>query len=296
MEDSLNKIWIGSGDGLNRYDPVTDSVISFLPDHTSQKKNRYSIPLAAWKDEVICFEISGKVVAYNNIRFTKRLITDDISWYSDYVNATNCWLDKKNNLLWMPAENGLVNINLISGKTAYYFKTVRVNALLYDEDKSSLIIGTDVGLMKWDLKSYSPLPVSIIPSVSMGKIISLAKDKDERLWIGTQEYGLIIMNQDHSFVQYLKTNDQLNSINGNRINSIFCDRNGIGWIGVSTNGIDQLIPSTGFTHYAKTSDRKNSLPKNIVRCFMEDDAKNIWIATQGVASAFSILTPGTSHQ
>src|SRR4030095_3346359 len=112
VEDSLHNIWVGSGEGLNRYDPVADSVMVFEADYAPNSRVRYVIPIAATNEEVICFTVLGKIIGYNSKTLKHRVITSNIDWYDDYVNLNNSWLDKKRNVLWIPASKGLVKISL----------------------------------------------------------------------------------------------------------------------------------------------------------------------------------------
>ena len=281
VEDSLYKIWIGSGEGLNRYDPVTDSVIVFASDPGKTNRIQYIIPAAATSDEVICFTISGQIVGYNSKTFARRVIAENINWYDDYVNLNNSWLDKKNNLLWMPASNGFASVNLNSGKTNYYLDKVQVNAILPIDERGSLMLGTDNGLVEWNIPTGDTILTISLDKNFLGKVTSLAKSKEQHLLVGTEEHGLFIINPDKSVTHLVKSSAEQSSISGNKINSILCDNTGIVWLGVATNGIDQLIPGNRFTHYAENKNSRNSLSNNIVRGFLEDNNKNIWIATQG---------------
>lgn len=279
VEDSMRRIWAGSSEGLNCYNPETDSFIHFLPEKALLNGRFYSIPLAATKEEIICFEISGKIVAYSTDCFAKRIITDKVPWHSNYLTAINCWLNKAKEELWMPVEQGLANIHLRNGTTDIYGKSFQVNALLGNEQKQRLVIGTDSGILEFNLKSRKFLP-NTYGHILKSKVTCIAKDKNQCLWIGTEEQGLYVAGADGNFNHYVKTSIQ-NSINGNKINSIFFDLNGTAWVGVSTNGVDQLIPENGFQHYNDAQKKSNQLSNNIVRCFLEDNEKNIWIATQG---------------
>ncbi len=290
VEDSLHKIWIGSGYGVNRYDPETDSIVTFLQDTSIIKKNRYVIPVAALQEEIICFDNSGKLIAINNKTFSKRIIVKNISWYNNYVNVNNSWLDKKDRTLWMPVERGLAKINIAYGTVNFYFSSEHINAVLYNETKNTLILGTDDGLIEWDMHSSQFNSTKELNSIPLGKVTCLAKDVRNKFWIGTEEKGLFVMDENN-IAHLLKTSEAKNSINGNKINSIFCDTNGIGWIGVSTNGIDQLIPGNRFIHYSEDVPDNEGLSNNTVRSFIEDNQGRIWIATQG--GGINIFNPAS---
>lgn len=280
IEDSRGKIWIGSGDGLNRYDPVTDAVSVFFPEGKANTHN-YIIPVAATKQEVISFDITGTISAFNAVTLKRRVVAKNIPWHNDYVTATNCWLDSTTNTLWMPAENGIVKIDLTTNKVAFYFKGDKINALQYQAQKKILLFGLDDGYMEWDMKTGTNRKITTLQSVDIGKVTCITIDKQHTIWIGSEQHGLFTIAADNTVTNFIKTNSSGNSISGNKINSIYCDTTGIVWTGVATNGIDQLTPGNRFEHFSENVQTKNNLNNNIVRCFFEDAHQKIWIATQG---------------
>jgi signal transduction histidine kinase/ligand-binding sensor domain-containing protein len=184
----------------------------------------------------------------------------------------------------MPLESGIVSIQLGTGTIRNFLKEHSVNAILPSLNGSYLFLGTDQGLFISDLTAHNSLGPILLPGVLKGKITCLAIDYLNNIWVGTEEYGLFIISAGDSPSQtishIIRTSDP-NSIRGNKINSIYCDKSGITWISVSTNGIEQLIPGNRFTHFSENADTTNSLNNNVVRCFMEDSDKRLWIATQG---------------
>jgi len=293
VEDSLHKIWVGSGEGLNRYDPVTDSVTVFTSDYGSNNRVQYIIPAVATNEEVICFTFSGRIVGYNSKTLARRIISENINWYDDYVNLNNSWLDKEKNFLWIPASKGIVKINLQTGSSSYFLEDLQVNAILFQNDKGSFLLGTDEGLTEWNEQTNKTRNTTQIAGNPLGKVTCLSIDKEKQLWIGTEEHGLFLIDANGQVSHLVNSIEKENTINANKINTIFCDKSGIIWIGVATNGIDQLIPGRRFNRFAQNKNSSNSLSNNIVRCFIEDSEKNIWIATQG--GGINIFNPETKQ-
>ncbi len=277
--DSLGKIWVGSGEGLNRYDPVTDSVISFEPRNKNTGRIKYVVPIIATGNEVICLDINNELIGYETRNFYRRLITSQIRWFNDYSNVNNSWFDKKKNELWMPAEFGLARVKINSGKTEFFWTDEHINAIEYLSG-DTMLLGTKDGLLKWAISNNSSQHIEKIGGSTLGKVTCINSD-EAGYWVGTEEHGLFRVMRNGDVRHLSKSNEQLNSIDGNKINTIYSDNNGIVWISVGTNGIDQLIPGHRFRHYSENPASNNSLSNNIVRCFMEDAQHNIWIATQG---------------
>jgi signal transduction histidine kinase/ligand-binding sensor domain-containing protein len=281
VEDAQHAIWIGSGNGLNRYDPVTDSVMTFkLHAHSSKPAPEYIIPIVATEKEVICFAITGELIAYNIQNFSRRVIAKNIPWYDDYVNTNNSWFDVTAKELWMPVENGIVKINVATGATNQYHPSLHINAVIPAYNKDMLLLGTDNGFLRWNRLIDKVTPVTSLGGEQLGKVTCFALDGLDNIWIGTEEYGIFILSLNNEVSRITRSTEQ-NSIRGNKINTIYFDRNGNTWVGVSTNGIEQMVRGNRFTHFTENSKEDNNLNNNVVRCFMEDADQDLWIATQG---------------
>jgi signal transduction histidine kinase/ligand-binding sensor domain-containing protein len=178
----------------------------------------------------------------------------------------------------MPVQAGIASIDIRTGNVSYHLKSERVNAILPLLHKGTMLLGTTHGIVEWNGLDDFLSVINRFETIQTGRVTCLALDKASNIWVGTEEYGLFVIGTNNS-ITHIRKDNQLNSIYDNKINTICCDNTGIVWISVGTNGIDQLIPGNRFTHYSE--DQGNGLNNNIVRCFMEDSHKRIWIATQG---------------
>ena len=101
-------------------------------------------------------------------------------------------------------------------------------------------------------------------------MLSLYKDREENLWIGTDGGGLNRLKR-REFQTYT-ANDGLSH---DRATSIYQSRDGSVWIGTA-GGLNRLKGDT-FTTYTT----KDGLSGNLVRALLEDDRGNLWIGTDG---------------
>ena len=121
----------------------------------------------------------------------------------------------------------------------------KVNCLLADAD-GSLWIGTDAGLVRWQPGGSSKNQFSRIEeplgaaSLRGTQILSMAKDRDGNLWLGSNSHGLMRLNAEGvSFLDPARTDLPA-------ITSIYEDREGDIWFG-STNGLERLRDSAFVT-------------------------------------------------
>jgi len=114
--------------------------------------------------------------------------------------------DTSNNLIWVAGYNSIDAVDIITGKVkktlSSEFKDTWIKCILLD--KKRILIGTFNGLFIYDIKTkkiaenrtrlFSPVLNSKI------NISSIVKDKFDRVWIFSPDYGIAIMASDGSTV------------------------------------------------------------------------------------------------
>jgi len=116
----------------------------------------------------------------------------------------------------------------------------KVNCLLANGDRD-LWIGTDNGIARWN---GSEVTAAGIPaSLHHFHALTMARDRDANIWVGTNSIGLLRFNS-HG-VASLNEDD---SVAREAVTAVFEDREGNLWIG-SANGLERLRDST-FVSYS----------------------------------------------
>ncbi len=112
---------------------------------------------------------------------------------------------------------------------------LKVDSLLPDGD-GNLLIGTDGGIVRWNGKELTTEGVPASPGHS--QILTMTRDRDRNLWVGTDSRGLLRFNARG--VSYLDGS-------GLAVTAIFEDREGNLWIG-SAGTLVRLRDSTFVTY------------------------------------------------
>lgn len=109
----------------------------------------------------------------------------------------------------------------------------------------------------------------------------ILKDKENRLWIGTNGNGLIQYDEKTDKIRTFKhTANDNTSISSNIITGLSQDHSGKLWIGTFMGGMN-AFNGESFTHYQMDETNSNSLSSRSIYGLLEDDEHNIWIATLG---------------
>lgn len=252
MKDSRGFIWVGTWNGLNRFDGYNFTVYK----ENSQDKKTIS----------------------NN--FVYDLCEDKFG---------NIWIGTNNGLNnYLYAENQFINYSEAGKK---YTSPSKINALLCDK-QGFIWVGTSQGLDKIEVKDAKGeisniIHYSLKNGLSSNHIQSLNEDTSGNIWIGTLN-GLNILNpQNNKISKYINSPTNPNSLSNNDIRTVYYDKNGYAWVGTSY-GLNRIeISSNKITRYYLEPSNPFSLLHNTVRSITKDYKGQLIIGTLGGLSIFN---------
>ena len=116
----------------------------------------------------------------------------------------------------------------------------KVNCLL--RDREHLWVGTDNGIAFWDGREL--IQSGVPATLRSTRILAMARDRDSNLWVGTNDRGLLRLNN-----QGVSSFDRRDSRSAGAITALFEDREGNLWIGRDSS-IERLRDSIFLTYSA----------------------------------------------
>lgn len=140
-------------------------------------------------------------------------------------------------------------------------------------------IGAYNGLFEYDAGRNLLRQKSLKPNMTrMLSIISMAKDGNGHVLLGTAENGIFDYSAPEARLQALNDGK---SANAGIIYAIYIDAQGRKWIGTSHNGVNVIDPyKTGFQNVEQVPGRENSLAGSAISALYEDRAGRLWIGTE----------------
>ncbi|MBV8391227.1 MAG: response regulator [Mucilaginibacter sp.] len=258
LQDSRGFIWIGTADGLNRYDGYRFKIFRNDAKDNSSIGNNYVQDIIEDKSgNIWAATIGGGLNKFdrNTNRFHRYLHNekDKSSISSNFVSKLA--LDRSGKIWVATQKDGLNLFDPKTGKSTHYFNT---------GDPASL---------------------------ADNAVMTVYVDHQNNVWVGTDNEGLSLFNRSsNNFTTFKNLPSNHESISGNKITEIFEDSRHLLWVGTQGAGLNLYNPAThGFKHFVNDPHNKNSLINNSVQSIAEDDNHDLWIGTEN--GGLSIYTP-----
>ena len=299
IEDHNGKLWIGTNDGLNFYNRSTDSFKHFRHDinnNASIIDNQIEVIFEDSKNRLWIGTRKGGLDLYDrkNLSFIHHAHKDNDSNTISSNFVQSLFEDSKGNI-WIGHRNGDIDILYNNHNNFSHF--VLNNKRLTNSAVTSIVesanrniwIGTQGdGIYRIQLSDNNATKIihylhnpNNQTSLTGNIILSLMIGDNNKLWIGTEDAGLNLLDISKEKFYFYK-NDPVNnsSLNNNSIYKIYNDKSGNIWIGTYAGGINLLSSARAFfNYYCHFHADNNSLSSNVVNNFLEDKDKRLWIAT-----------------
>jgi ligand-binding sensor domain-containing protein/signal transduction histidine kinase len=210
--------------------------------------------------EILLSTFENGILKYEGEKFvtlaTKADITHSIVVSIAETLTGDIWLGTRDTGLIRLSEQKFSNItkNLPDQK---------INCLL-PLGNNELLIGTDKGIVRWNGNQLSKFGVPMLEQV---QILTMLKDRDSNIWIGTDRLGLVRFNPNGQILT-----NQNNDKNNVAITALFEDREGNLWAG-SDQGLERFCESAFVTY-----STNEGLPAEKNGAVVVDSANQMWFA------------------
>lgn len=309
-QDKRGFIWVATANGLNRYDGSNCKVFQSEPDNPATlTENRITYVYEDRQGNLWIGTNGGGLnrFDYDTERFEafRHREGDPTSLSNDQIH---CIFQDSQGQLWIGTEIGLNLFDTENGTFTRFLpdsddpKSLGAAAVLSitEDHLSNIWVGVwDGGLNLMippatDEESYTFLPLKYDPnheySLGSNHIWSLYEDSNNRLWVGTFEAGLFLMEPPNT-VDYaeakpadFKFHPYTKALNLRNIYDLTETTNGNLWVshnyGVSLLDLqdERVYKEPNFIHHY-SSPEPRSLPTNEVRSIFEDNNQVVWLGS-----------------
>ncbi|MDQ8005871.1 MAG: two-component regulator propeller domain-containing protein [Pedobacter sp.] len=302
LQDKYGFIWIGTEDGLNKFDGYEFTIYKHdNADSTSISHNQINA-LYEDTDGKIWVATSKGLNVFDREKetFTKVIYADDKSDGSNYIISIykdkrgDFWIGSLLDLKQYRPKDKKINSYRLSNE-----KQTELNKVNYIfGDKKGLLwvsIGSDIRRFNPVTKKFMALPALLEENKTLrGSTIRVIKqDNWGRIWIATENNGVFLFNEAKNTLTHLQHQpNNKNSLPINIIREIYIANENEVWFGTRDGlSIYHLLSQT-FINYRNDIYDTQSLSHNSIRAILKDRTGNIWLGTY--AGGVNIITPGSS--
>ncbi len=292
LQDQRGFIWLGTQDGLNRYDGYEFRIFKHDPGEPDSISSNFI--QALYEDpagKIWIGTLGGGLSVFDPV--TEQFSTwlnDPQDAHSLSLNSVAAIYPDQDGTLWLGTNGGGIDhFDPTTGKfTVYHIMDDVITEILVDGDGNVWAGTFTAGLGRLDPDTsevlvYQPVDPNSDGSIE-GSIQALLLDHDGWIWVGTTVSGLHRFHLDTGeYKHYTFEPADPFSIPDNNVLSIYQDRDGVVWVGTVNGGLCRFDAATDrFYNYQSRPEEDSGPTSNIIYSIFQDAGGVYWVATIGV--------------
>jgi signal transduction histidine kinase/ligand-binding sensor domain-containing protein len=312
IQDSKGFIWIGTQDGLNKYDGRSFTVYNSDPLDTNSMSDNFIQDITEDEEGILW-------IGYNTGGMDR--FDPDYERFTHYKSRpgdTTSISNNNVNQIYIDRE-GTIWVGTVSGADIFdrkkgTFRHISLSGLnnpspfticFYEDRQNRFWIGTGgFGLIEYDRTSGKIVNQyqydSSANSLTSNTISCVLEDSFGKFWIATSNRGLNRLDRETGHVDvFVADPDDPGTISDNNIFKIIETTHGENmlWVGTQNGGINRLNRATEtFTSYQNDPNDPFSISNNIIFSMTASSDGTMWIGTGGGGiNKFSLRKPKFQH-
>ncbi len=292
-EDNKGNIWVGTNNGLNKFDYTSGkfSTYNLTNDLYTPKNNKTVNQIVIDKGGIIwnsTYEVGIHKIIIQDQNFKNYFGYDYSPGELSSLPIKAIAETKEREIILGSYGAGLFKLDTTANRLNNLYpnnnqiKFIKSLAV----DGNEIWIGSNNGLSLLDLTKNKFENINFKNSVRNNldsvPISSLIIDSKGRLWIGTDGYGVYLLNKNLNELSFFKINNDSKTINATQSSYILSmkeDEKENVWIGTYAGLYKYNIEDSSIVFYKHDDKNKNSLSNNYIFSICEDNNGKIWIGT-----------------
>ena len=298
-QDAQGLVWMGTKDGLNRFDGYRFIAYKNVPNDNNSISNNEVIFLLPDKDGNLFIGTRGGGLNFfvkdenRFVRFDNLKTLDGTVTYIHQQSDGAIWVGTNQGLfLGIPdsSKNSGFHFSNFSNKSVFldqqegllaYNRDIVSVVSVFEISENQFLIGTFRGLFLFKKNDLSFVQVEL-GKQNNAKVNSIVADHNNLIWVGTSEGLVRLSKSDNNDLKLLPQTQQpeWNQLNNGWVERLLIDKEGNLWVGTRGAGI-MLIDNNGSVSEFYTSNMlSNKVGDNIINSLMIDRGEVLWMGTE----------------
>ncbi|MCF8359186.1 MAG: PAS domain-containing protein [Prolixibacteraceae bacterium] len=289
IQDHEGYMWIGTAEGLNRYDGLKFVTYKSVNSDTTTLSGNYITTLLEDKSNRLWVGTDNGLCCYNRDYNNFERITYPDENKQPFTRKVNSIIEDKSNQLWVGTNSGVAVLDFEKKEFIPQLKRIvgnkEVSVLSLDDEGNILLAGVGFGLVKYNPQSGKTTAYNTQhPSCPLleNNIYGLASDPKGRIWVGYISKGVSVIDEKaQTITHYQHDNENSNSLAGNYIITLTAHPDGRIMIGTNGDGLSVFDPeSNSFRNYRATNESNSLMGNSVYKIYIAPDGM-IWIGCWG---------------
>ena len=300
-QDYLGFMWVGTRDGLNRYDARKFITYRNTPSDSTSLSDNYIMSLLEDSKKRLWVGTSGGINLYNrnNDDFERFPLINNQSGNGLSEPNINVIAEDSEKRIWFATTQGLYCLDdrIAPGQLTLVFDAAAYGALgvplacnnvlsFYEDSIGQIWLGTASGVLVFN-PYHGDRPLQMKHHFRQGKdrlnseeIRAIYEITNGVFWFGTRNGGINVYHVRTDTFEYITHQPEAGnrSLASNDVRSIIKDRFGGFWIG-TIGGLSYYVPDKGFRTFVAEDNDPFSLSNNSIRPIFQDKRGSVWVGT-----------------
>jgi ligand-binding sensor domain-containing protein len=282
LRDRAGFLWVGTEEGLNRYDGYSFTTFRHRADRAdSLPDNLVSVLHEDRGGQLWVGMLSGVSILDRRHETFRPVLTTH--------QAVKGIVEDPQGAIWVGTMGeGLYKLSADGTTLRHYLKEDgltdnRVSALCIDHAGQIWVGTSGGGLNAVDPETghfthflHDPKSPA---SLHDDPVRSLAEDGLGAIWVGMQSAGLSVLDRTHGTFRHYPIGTDPRAIRSGLVTALYRDRAGTMWLGTGAGLHRHVREGDSFLVYQHDADNSESLSWNVIRSIDEDVQGNLWVGT-----------------